>query len=144
MKSLSCLLAIGLAFLSNQAALASWLIFRGQVHLDAPDSPPIADAEVTVTFHGHENGIHEYRLDRTVAATTDAQGQFSVSLKLSDYRYRWTHTTITVGETEVSKEIIVVGSCLNDDQGGCTGVKQISVPRTASTLRGALPPLTKL
>lgn len=138
MKFFSCLAAIALAFGLSQTAEAANLLFRGQIHLDTPASPPLANARVTVTFHGHENGIQEYEVSRTVGAVTDIQGRFDVRVKLAEYRYLWTYTTIQVEATDVSKEAAVIGSCQNNDLGGCTGVKQFEVNPLNPTLQEAV------
>ncbi|PSN19029.1 hypothetical protein C7271_09435 [filamentous cyanobacterium CCP5] len=125
-------------------AQAAQLVYSGQVYLDTPTTPPVSNARVAVTFYGHENGIQEYQVNRTVRGMTDSQGRFTVRMKLSEYRYRWTHTLIEVDETEVSKEMAVVGTCENDNEGGCVGAKQFEVTPLAEVLRQALEEIAKL
>ncbi|MGF1569650.1 MAG: hypothetical protein ACFCVD_16540 [Nodosilinea sp.] len=119
------------------AAQAARLSFMGTVQLNARDQAapeaniatpnPVANAEVTVTFHGHEGGIEEYTTERTAQTVTDENGNFEVDVKLSEYRYRWTHVTVTVNPTDISKETTLTSVIYDNGQGGCDGSKVVRV-----------------
>ncbi len=80
-----------------------------------------------VTFHGHEAGITEYTTERTSQTVTDAAGFFTVDMKLSEYRYRWTHVSIAIEPTDISKGATITAVLYNDGQGGSQGRKDIVV-----------------
>ncbi|WP_137455185.1 hypothetical protein [Halomicronema hongdechloris] len=89
---------------------------------------PLPGVRVHIEFHGHEVGIHEYTTTRSTRVTTDENGNFAVALKMSEYRYHWTHATVEIPATEQSKAMVRVIPVENDGQGGCVGFKQIEVP----------------
>ncbi|MEM9002233.1 MAG: hypothetical protein AAGE59_01775 [Cyanobacteria bacterium P01_F01_bin.86] len=118
MKRLAVLLgATGLMLMSPLAAQAAKLSMSGRVELTSSQSP-VDDARVTVTFHGHELGIHEYTTERTVRARTDEFGNFEAEVKVPSRRYIWTHATVEIAETDVSKRAEVTSTCLIDETGG--------------------------
>lgn len=98
-------------------ASAAKLSLVGQVALNSAASP-VHGARVTVTFHGHEMGIHEYTTQRRVRVQTDALGYFSAEVKVPDDRYIWTHATVEIAETESSKAAVLQSVCQIDDNGG--------------------------
>lgn len=112
---------------TSTAAQAAQLSFSGKVRLTNLAQQPVADTRIVVTFHGHESGIHEYTTDRTATAYTDADGNFAVSVKLSEYRYRWTHTTVDIAPTDISKAARLMAPCRDDGHGGCSGTKTFQV-----------------
>lgn len=128
MKKVGVLLgAASLVLLTPLAALAEQLYFSGRIEL-ATSLSPVEDARVTVTFHGHEPGIHEYTTERTVRARTDETGNFIAETKVPSRRYIWTHATIEVSETDVSKQAKVRSVCFADTfVGGCRHDKNIRV-----------------
>lgn len=127
MKRLSILLgAAGLVLMHPLAAQAARLSISGCVELMTSESP-VSNARVTVTFHGHELGIHEYTTERTVRARTDEEGNFLVAVKVPDRRYNWTHATVEISETDVSKSMKVNSACLADGTGGCRFSKDFRV-----------------
>ncbi len=117
---------LGWLLLQPLAAHAAKLSFAGRVQL-ITGQVPIEDARVTVTFHGHEIGIHEYTTQRTVRARTDESGNFIAEVKVPDRRYVWTHATVEIAETNVSKTIQVRSLCQSDATGGCSARKNLQV-----------------
>ncbi len=91
-------------------AHAEKLFISGRVELESSQSP-VGDARVTVTFHGHELGIHEYTTERTVRARTDELGNFEAEIKVPSRRYIWTHATVEIAETDISKQTEVMSTC---------------------------------
>lgn len=132
--------AFGVVLASGTVAEAALLSFSGRVNLYAPinatvaageiQPDPVPAARVTVTFHGHEDGITEYTMERSSRVVTDENGYFEVAIKLSDYRYRWTHVTLAVEATELSKSTTVTATVYNDGEGGSRGVKDVLVMPT--------------
>ena len=129
-------LAVVTVSLSGATAQAAMLSFSGRVHLFEPvttvanraaQPESVSAARVTVTFHGHEAGITEYTTSRTARTSTDQNGFFVVDIKMSEYRYRWTHVTIAVAATETSKETTLIATVYNDGQGGSWGTKDVFV-----------------
>jgi hypothetical protein len=108
---------LGLLLLTPMAAQAAKLSLAGRVEL-AARALPIAHARVTVTFHGHEMGIHEYTTERRVRVQTDELGNFMAEVKVPEDRYIWTHATVEIAETERSKLAIAQAQCQIDDNGG--------------------------
>lgn len=108
------------------AAQAARLSLSGAVEM-ATSQSPVSDARVTVTFHGHEVGIHEYTTERTVRVRTNEFGNFLAEVKVPDRRYIWTHATIEIAETEVSKMAKHRSACHVDATGGCYFNKDFSV-----------------
>ena len=98
-------------------AYAERLFLSGSVEL-APSQLPVGDARVTVTFHGHELGIHEYTTERTVRARTDESGNFEAVIKVPSRRYIWTHTTVEIAETDISKQTEVTSTCFVEETVG--------------------------
>lgn len=128
MKELASLIgALGLVLASPMIAEAAKLTFSGRV-ASTRDASPVEEARVTVTFHGHETGIHEYTTERRVRAYTDELGYFTAEVKVPDDRYIWTHATVEIAETERTKSFTVRASCQGDDNGGgyCTKDFQVS------------------
>lgn len=109
--------AAGMVLLMPLAAYAEKLSFSGRIEL-ATSLSPVEDARVTVTFHGHEPGIHEYTTARTVRARTDESGNFAAELKVPSRRYIWTHATVEISETEISKQSKAQSTCLVEAAGG--------------------------
>lgn len=107
-------------------AQAAKLSVAGRVELTSQESP-VSNARVTITFHGHELGIHEYTTERTIRARTDEFGNFRAEIKVPDRRYSWTHTTVEIGETEVSKRTSLISACQIDGTGGCRFDKSLQV-----------------
>ncbi|MEM9504967.1 MAG: hypothetical protein AAGA01_13545 [Cyanobacteria bacterium P01_E01_bin.43] len=99
------------------AAEAARLSLVGNVKLVAAELP-VEDARVTVTFHGHEMGIHEYTTQRRIRVRTNADGSFEAVVKVPDDRYIWTHATVEIDETDMSKAAIAQTLCQIDEQGG--------------------------
>lgn len=130
-------LALATPLVAPLAVQAAHLSFEGtvQLHNPVPALPsasiatpdPVAAAEVTITFHGHEVGIHEYTTERTAHVVTDSEGRFTTAIKLSDYRYRWTHVTLTVDATDISKATTITSIMHDDGQGGGQGSKIVQV-----------------
>ena len=117
MKRLAVLLgAAGLVLMNPLIAQAAKLSLTGRVGL-APSQSPVEDARITVTFHGHEIGIHEYTTERTVRVRTDELGNFEAEIKVPNRRYIWTHATVEISETDVSKSTEVTSTCLEDEDG---------------------------
>jgi hypothetical protein len=109
--------AFGLVLSTPLAAEAAKLSLRGQVGLRNAASP-VNDARIVVTFHGHEMGIHEYTTQRRVRVRTDALGYFLAEVKVPDDRYIWTHATVEVAETDMSKTARMQAACQVDGNGG--------------------------
>ncbi|MEM9119220.1 MAG: hypothetical protein AAGD09_15255 [Cyanobacteria bacterium P01_F01_bin.56] len=97
-------------------AEAARLSLNGRVALTSAN--PIENARITVTFHGHEMGIHEYTTQRWARIRTNNEGEFNAIVKVPDDRYIWTHATIEIAETDLSKATTVIAPCEIDDQGG--------------------------
>ncbi|MBE7382172.1 MAG: hypothetical protein F6J95_012245 [Leptolyngbya sp. SIO1E4] len=117
MKKLSVLLgAVGLVLTHSLAAHAAKLSLAGRVELSTSQAP-VGDARITVTFHGHEVGIHEYTTQRTIRAYTDELGNFLAEVKVPDRRYTWTHATVEISETSVSKQAEIQSACWADSTG---------------------------
>lgn len=108
--------ALGWVLISPLVAAAARISLTGQVALLS--EAPIANARITVIFHGHERGIHEYTTERRTRVETDEDGYFSAFVKVPDDRYIWTHATIEIGETESSKAATAIARCQVDEQGG--------------------------
>ena len=122
--------SVGLVLSAPLTAEAARLSLVGSVKLSVAESP-IEDARVTVTFHGHEMGIHEYTTQRRIRVRTDASGSFEAVVKVPDDRYSfeavvkvpddryiWTHATVEIDETDMSKAAIAQTLCQIDEQGG--------------------------
>ncbi|MEM1311119.1 MAG: hypothetical protein AAF892_08680 [Cyanobacteria bacterium P01_D01_bin.71] len=117
MKTSICLWgALGWVLATPLVAEAARISLAGRVALTS--ATPIEDARITVTFHGHEIGIHEYTTERRRVTRTDEQGRFDVFVKVPEDRYIWTHATVEVAETETSKSTTAIAPCVIDDQGG--------------------------
>jgi hypothetical protein len=71
-------IAAGLVLATPVAAEAARLSVDGKVQLENT-AEPLEQARVTVTFHGHELGIHEYTTRRTLRVSTDADGEFTMA-----------------------------------------------------------------
>lgn len=123
---------------ASTAAQAAQLSFVGKVRLTNLAQQPVTDTRVVVTFHGHEAGIHEYTTNRTTTAYTDADGNFAVSVKLAEYRYRWTHTTVEIAPTDISKAARLMAPCQDDGHGGCSGTKTFQVSPLSDRLAQSL------
>lgn len=117
---------ISILLVNPLAASAARLSLTGRVELTSALSP-VGDARVTVTFHGHEIGIHEYTTTRTVRARTNEFGDFIAETKVSNRRYVWTHATVEIGETEISKKTQARSVCQTDYAGGCQSAKDFQV-----------------
>lgn len=104
--------------MSPIAAEAAKVSLEGRVEL-ITGRAPVGDARVTVTFYGHENGIHEYTTERRVRVRTDELGEFVAAVKVPDDRYIWTHAVVEIEETTMSKETTARSVCQIDDNGGC-------------------------
>ncbi|MEO1094677.1 MAG: hypothetical protein AAFX01_07225 [Cyanobacteria bacterium J06638_28] len=127
MNKLGLLLGtLSILLVTPLAASAAKLSLTGRVELTSALSP-VGDARVTVTFHGHEVGIHEYTTTRTVRARTDEFGNFIAETKVSNRRYTWTHATVEIGETEISKKTQTQSICQTDPTGGCQSEKDFQV-----------------
>ena len=109
--------SVGLVLSAPLTAEAARLSLVGSVKLSVAESP-IEDARVTVTFHGHEMGIHEYTTQRRIRVRTNADGSFEAVVKVPDDRYIWTHATVEIDETDMSKAAIAQTLCQIDEQGG--------------------------
>ncbi|MEM6435835.1 MAG: hypothetical protein AAF773_18585 [Cyanobacteria bacterium P01_D01_bin.115] len=116
-RFLGLLGSVGLVLAAPLAAEAARLSLVGSVKLSVAESP-VEDARVTVTFHGHEMGIHEYTTQRRIRVRTDASGSFEAVVKVPDDRYIWTHATVEIDETDMSKAAIAQTLCQIDEQGG--------------------------
>lgn len=127
MKKAGILLgAASIVLLTPLAALAEMLSFSGRVEL-ATSLSPVEDARVVVTFHGHEPGIHEYTTERRVRARTDEAGNFVAELKVPSRRYVWTHATVEISETDVSKKAVARSTCMAIGDEGFTCDKSFQV-----------------
>lgn len=127
MKTLaSVCTALGWVLITPLIAEAARLSLNGRVALTS--TTPVEDARITVTFHGHEMGIHEYTTERWARVYTNEQGEFAATVKVPDDRYIWTHATLEIAETEHSKAMTAIARCEVDDQGGghCSKVLQVS------------------
>lgn len=118
--------SVGLVLAAPMVAEAARLSLVGNVKLTAAELP-VEDARVTVTFHGHEMGIHEYTTQRRIRVRTDADGSFEAVVKVPDDRYIWTHATVEIDETDMSKAAIAQTLCQIDEQGGGYCSKSFSV-----------------
>lgn len=114
---MSWVAAWGLVLLTPIAAQAARVSLTGQVTLSTTPIP-VENARITVTFHGHELGIHEYTTVRRVRVSTDATGQFTAVVKVPDDRYHWTHATVEIAETDMSKTAQGRAICQVDRNGG--------------------------
>lgn len=119
-------IAIGLVTATPMVAEAARLSVDGKIQL-AETAQPVDQARVTITFHGHELGIHEYTTSRTLRARTDAAGEFTADTKVRDGRYAWTHATITVNATDRSKSHEIQCPCVGNDAEGWFCSKDIWV-----------------
>jgi len=127
MRKLSALFgAWSLVLLTPLIAEAAKLSLSGRVELTTYESP-VEDARVTVVFHGHEMGIHEYTTQRRVRVLTDEFGHFLAEVKVPDDRYIWTHATVEIAETNMSKSAILQTVCQIDDNGGGRCDKEFQV-----------------
>ena len=118
MRQLAALLgASGLVLATPLMAEAAKLSLSGRIALTSLNSP-VEDARVTVTFHGHEMGIHEYTTVRRVRVHTNELGYFLAEVKVPDDRYIWTHATVAISETDMSKSTTVQTVCQIDGNGG--------------------------
>ena len=122
---ISCVGALASGLLAPLAATAASLSLTGRVAL--PTATPVNEARITVTFYGHEMGIHEYTTRRRVRARTAAQGRFEALVKVPDDRYIWTHATLEISETDVSKAATAIARCEVDHQGGADCSKELRV-----------------
>ena len=109
--------AWGLVLSSPLMAAAAKLSLMGRVALTNAESP-VENARVTVTFHGHEIGIHEYTTSRRVRVLTDPTGHFTAEVKVPEDRYIWTHATVEIAATDMSKSAVMNSVCQIDDNGG--------------------------
>lgn len=109
--------ALGWLLVMPSIAAAAKLSLAGRVELSTVTSP-VEDARVTVTFHGHEMGIHEYTTERRIRVRTDEQGYFTAEMKVPDERYFWTHATVEIAETETTKAMTAQSVCQIDEIGG--------------------------
>ena len=125
-RFLGLLGSVGLMLAAPMAAEAARLSLVGNVKLAAAELP-VEDARVTVTFHGHEMGIHEYTTQRRIRVRTNADGSFEAVVKVPDDRYIWTHATVEIDETDMSKAAIAQTLCQIDEQGGGYCSKSFSV-----------------
>jgi len=119
---------VGMIVASALPAWATRLAFTGKVMVDEQIDRPLSGVRIRVEFHGHEVGIHEYTTTRSTRGMTDEEGNFEVALKMSEYRYHWTHAIVEIPATEENKAIVRVIPLENDGNGGCVGSKQIEVP----------------
>ena len=116
-RFLGLLGSVGLVLAAPMVAEAARLSLVGNVKLAAAELP-VENARVTVTFHGHEMGIHEYTTQRRIRVLTDEAGSFEAVVKVPDDRYIWTHATVEIDETEMSKATTSQTLCQVDEQGG--------------------------
>jgi uncharacterized GH25 family protein len=116
-KLLGLLGACGLVLSTPLVAEAAKVSLTGRVAL-ANAASPVENARVTVTFHGHEVGIHEYTTERRIRVVTDETGYFVAEVKVPEDRYLWTHATVEIAETDLSKSAIQRTVCYVDDNGG--------------------------
>lgn len=130
-------IAVGLIATTPMAAEAARLSVDGKIQL-AETAQPIDQARVTITFHGHELGIHEYTTSRTLRVRTDAAGAFVGETKVRDGRYAWTHATITVSATDMSKSHESQCPCVGNDAEGWLCSKDIWVSPIANGLDAPL------
>lgn len=98
-------------------AEAASLSLTGHIALISSESP-VGNARITVTFHGHEVGIHEYTTEERVRVRTDEAGYFEAVVKVPDDRYIWTHATVEIAETDTSKAATLRSTCQIDSEGG--------------------------
>lgn len=129
----SLIVTVAGVLVSAGAASAVSLSVTGRVQMD-DSQVPIADAQVTVIFHGHEDGIHEYTTERWLQVYTDADGYFAGRVKLRDRRYTWTHATLEVAATNRSKQAATVSACEGSDQQGWQCQEDIGVRPLAGPL----------
>ncbi len=126
MSKLGVLIVLGGVLATPLPALAEQLSITGAVALEGSEIP-ITNAPVTITFHGHELGIHEYTTDRTVVVRTDEMGAFAAAVKVPDRRYAWTHASVAIAPTELSKAAQGIIPCMAPAAGGCEGSKAFRV-----------------
>jgi len=117
--------ALALVLTTPMVAHAASLSLTGRVALIS--ATPVNNAPITVVFHGHEMGIHEYTTERRVQVQTNAAGEFSAVVKVPDDRYIWTHATLEIAETDMSKAAIAIARCEIDGQGGGRCSKEFRV-----------------
>lgn len=116
-KSVGLFSTLGLVLFTPLTANAAQLSFEGRVALTSANTP-VEDARITVTFHGHEMGIYEYTTERRIRVTSNEQGIFRAMVKVPDDRYIWTHATVEIAETDMSKAATAITVCQIDDNGG--------------------------
>lgn len=140
MKNLTTLFAavIALAVAFPKAVYGARLSFTGDLHLNTSDESPVEGARVKVTFHGHEVGIQEYTTERSARTITKSDGSFAVNVKLSEYRYRWTHATVEVAETDISKEATLTIPLHEDGNGSFVGTKRFGVSPLGQVVNQAI------
>jgi len=117
--------ALALVLTTPLVAHAASLSLTGRVALTS--ATPVSNARITITFHGHETGIHEYTTERRVRVQTNAAGEFSTVVKVPDDRYIWTHATLEIAETDLSKAATAIARCEIDGQGGGRCSKEFRV-----------------
>ncbi|NJN20119.1 MAG: hypothetical protein HC812_01545 [Leptolyngbya sp. RL_3_1] len=126
-------IAAGLLLATPVAAEAARLSVDGKVQLE-DTAEPLGQTRVTVTFHGHELGIHEYTTSRTVRTSTDAAGAFAAQAKINSGRYYWTHATILVSATDRTKSHEFQSPCVGSDATGWVCSKDLWVSPIATEL----------
>ncbi len=124
-------IAVGLVAATPMAAEAARLSVEAKIQLEET-AQPLDQARVTVTFHGHELGIHEYTTSRTLRARTGDDGAFTVQTKVRSGRYHWTHATITVSATDRNKSQAFQCPCAGSDAEGWICSKDFWVSPIAS------------
>ncbi|MDA0267089.1 MAG: hypothetical protein O2890_12820 [Cyanobacteria bacterium] len=130
-------IAVGLVAVTPLAAEAARLSVDGRIQLKNT-AQPLDQARVTITFHGHELGIHEYTTTQTLRVRTDADGGFAAETKVRDGRYHWTHATIIVGPTDISKSHEFQCPCVGSDAEGWVCSKDFWVSPMATELEAPL------
>jgi hypothetical protein len=126
-------IAAGLVLATPVAAEAARLSVDGKVQLENT-AEPLEQARVTVTFHGHELGIHEYTTRRTLRVSTDADGEFTAQTKIRIGRYHWTHATILVSATDRTKSHEFQSPCVGNDAEGWVCSKDLWISPIATEL----------
>jgi hypothetical protein len=130
-------IALGLIATTPVVAEAARLSVNGKIQLE-DTAQPVGRASVAVTFHGHELGIHEYTTSRSLRVRTDADGEFSGETKVRAGRYTWTHATLTVSATDMSKRHEIQFPCVGSDAEGWFCSKDIWVSPAATRLEAPL------
>ncbi|MGD1929164.1 MAG: hypothetical protein ACFB12_09645 [Leptolyngbyaceae cyanobacterium] len=130
-------ISLGLVATTPAVAEAARLSVDGKIQLEDTEQP-IDRARVSVTFHGHELGIHEYTTSRRLRVRTNAAGEFAGETKVRAGRYTWTHATITVSATDMSKSHESQFPCVGSDAEGWFCSKDIWVSPAASRLEAPL------